>query len=186
MKTLPTELPGLVLVETARHPDARGYLLETWKASSYVAAGIDTPMLQDNVSFSYRGVLRGLHFQHPHDQAKLVGVMQGEIYDVAVDVRAGSPTFGRWFGTLLSQDNGRQLFIPTGFAHGFCVLSETALVSYKCSAEYHAPSTRTLLWSDPQLGIDWPVNDPLLSEKDAMAPTLAQMPLDQLPRFDAS
>lgn len=186
MKTLSTDLPGLLLVEAARHVDARGYLLEAWKESIYTAAGIRTPMRQDNVSFSHRGVLRGLHFQHPHDQAKLVGVLVGEIYDVAVDIRVGSPTFGRWFGAELSEANGRQLFIPTGFAHGFCVLSETAIVSYKCSAEYHAPATRTVLWCDPALGIPWPVSTPLMSEKDATALPLAQMPLEELPRYDVS
>jgi dTDP-4-dehydrorhamnose 3,5-epimerase len=185
MKIIPTELAGLVMVEPQVHTDLRGYLVEHWKHSSYAAAGIPELPLQDNLSYSTKGVLRGLHFQHPVGQAKLVSVLAGEIYDVAVDVRVGSATFARWFATRLSCDNRRQLFIPVGFAHGFCVVSDSALVSYKCSQEYQPELARTILWCDPRLAIPWPVANPTLSEKDACAVTLAEQSVDALPAFEA-
>jgi dTDP-4-dehydrorhamnose 3,5-epimerase len=185
MQVIPTELPGLLIVEPQAHTDARGYLVETWNHARYAAAGIDEPMRQDNLSLSLRGVLRGLHYQQPRYQAKLIGVARGEIFDVAVDIRVGSPTFGRWFGLHLSGENLRQLFIPAGFAHGFCVLSESALVAYKCSQEYDPAGVMTIRWNDPRLAIDWPIGDPTLSESDAAAPTLDELAAAQLPQFDA-
>lgn len=186
MNILPTDLPGVLLVELEVYADSRGYLLETWQQSNYAAAGIDVPMVQDNLSYSTAGVLRGLHFQHPHGQSKLVSVVHGEIYDVAVDVRRGSPTFGRWFAACLSHTNHRQLFIPAGFAHGFCVLSEAACVAYKCSDQYHSETARTIAWNDPRLNIPWPIANPILSAKDAAAPGLDAFPVNNLPDFDAN
>ena len=139
--------------------------------------------MQYNLSFSRKGTLRGLHYQHPHGQAKLVQVLAGHVYDVAVDVRKGSTKFGQWFGVHLSSENKRQIYIPEGFAHGFCVFSETALFSYKCSDFYAAECEAGLLWSDPDLAIDWPVKEPILSEKDAVYPRLRDIPLDRLPGY---
>ena len=138
MNVIETKLPGVLIVEPKVFGDDRGYFFETWQKSRYEAMGIKGKFVQDNVSFSAHGVLRGLHYQHPHDQGKLVSVLQGEVFDVAVDIRVGSPTFGQWVGVHLSGDNYRQLWIPPGFAHGFCVLSDTALVAYKCT-DYYAP-----------------------------------------------
>jgi dTDP-4-dehydrorhamnose 3,5-epimerase len=186
MKILPTNLPGVLLVELEVHADRRGHLIESWQQANYEAAGMNVPMVQDNFSYSTAGVLRGLHFQHPHGQAKLISVVQGEIYDVAVDVRRGSPTFGRWFAARLSQDNHRQLFIPSGYAHGFCVLGDAACVAYKCSDRYYSEAARTIAWNDPQLNIPWPITNPVLSEKDAAAPCLDAFPVDDLPSFGAN
>lgn len=186
MNIVPTELAGLVIVEPKVFGDARGYLLETWNDARYAAAGIEQTMVQDNLSRSSRGVLRGLHFQNPHPQAKLVYVVEGEIFDVAVDIRRGSPTFGRWAGVRLSDANHRQLFIPAGFAHGFCVLSETALVAYKCSELYRPQAEMTILWNDPRLAIDWPIENPSLSAKDAAAAPLEALPADRIPEWSAA
>ncbi len=183
MQIIPTGLPGVILVELDVHTDHRGYLLETWQQASYEAAGIDVPLVQDNLSYSTAGVLRGLHFQHPHGQAKLVSVTKGEIFDVAVDIRRGSPTFGHWVAERLSQHNHRQLFIPAGFAHGFCVLSDGALVAYKCSDTYHPEIAMTIAWNDPRLSIPWPIADPVLSAKDAAAVGLDGFPADMLPVY---
>lgn len=183
MKIIATEFDRLVVVEPTVYSDARGYLLETWNQSRYAAEGMPGPMVQDNLSWSAQGVLRGLHFQNPHPQAKLVQVLQGEIFDVAVDIRRGSPTFAKWFGIRLSSDNRRQVYIPEGFAHGFCVLSESAMVSYKCSEEYRAESEMAIVWSDERLGIDWPVASPAVSPRDAAAPRLDEIPLDRLPSW---
>lgn len=183
MKIHPTELPGLLLVEPDVYRDARGYFMETWNEPRYARSDMVVAMKQDNVSWSKRGVLRGLHFQNPHQQAKLVSVLVGEIFDVAVDVRRDSPTFGRWCGCQLSADNARQLYIPHGFAHGFCVLSDSALVAYKCSEVYRPESELTIHWQDPQLSIHWPIAEPILSPKDIAAPKLDDIPVDRLPRF---
>jgi dTDP-4-dehydrorhamnose 3,5-epimerase len=177
MKFHPTPLPGVILVEPDVHRDARGYFLETWHADKYRAAGIDATFVQDNASRSARGTLRGLHYQEPDAQGKLVRVADGAVYDVAVDVRRGSPTFGRWYGVELSGENHRQLWIPPGFAHGFCVLSAHADFVYKCTTFYSPRSERAVRWDDPDIGVDWPrvdgIGEPLLSQKDRAAPRLA-------------
>jgi dTDP-4-dehydrorhamnose 3,5-epimerase len=183
MKVTPTDLPGVLLVDLDVHGDDRGHLFELYQADRYVRRGITARFVQDNVSFSRRGVLRGLHLQHPAGQAKLVQALAGEVFDVAVDVRLGSPTFGRWIGAALSADNGRQIFIPEGFAHGFCVLSETALVMYKCSDIYDGAASLSILWNDPDLAIDWPVREPLLSPKDARGERLAAIDPGRLPGY---
>jgi dTDP-4-dehydrorhamnose 3,5-epimerase len=157
--------------------------METWRQERYQAAGIRLPFVQDNLSRSARGILRGLHLQHPSDQGKLVYVLEGEVFDVAVDVRVGSPTFGKWTGTTLSSAEHRQLWIPPGFAHGFCVTSETALFAYKCTAPYSGADEVGVLWNDPALGILWPVAEPRLSGKDAALPRLAAIDQARLPRY---
>ena len=149
----------------------------------YEAIGIKEAFVQDNVSFSSRGVLRGLHFQSPQAQGKLVSVMQGEVYDVAVDIRIGSPTFGQWVGANLSGDNHRQLWIPPGFAHGFCVVSETAYFTYKCTDVYAPQAEGGVIWNDPDIGITWPIEDVQLSEKDKKYPRLKDIPADRLPSY---
>ena len=183
MKILPTELEGVVIVEPKVFADARGFFLETWSAERYGAAGLPSAMVQDNLSSSARGVLRGLHYQYPEPQGKLVYVLSGEVLDVAVDIRVGSPAFGRWTSVELSADNKRQLFIPAGFAHGFCVTSERALVAYKCTHPYRPHFDRGLAWNDPEIGVRWPTDAPLLSEKDARAPRLSEIPAELLPRW---
>lgn len=183
MKVAETSLPGVLLVEPEVYRDARGHFVETFRADRYAEAGMPGPFVQDNVSFSRRGVLRGLHLQNPNAQAKLVTALEGEIFDVAVDVRVGSPHFGRWTGARLSADAGHQIYIPAGFAHGFCVLSDAARVGYKCDALYHPGSEMTVLWSDPEIGIDWPVAAPVLSKKDAAAARLADIPRARLPVY---
>lgn len=176
MRVTQTALPDVLIIQPCVHGDARGYFLETFHAERYAQAGIPGPFVQDNLSFSRRDVLRGLHYQWPNAQGKLVCVLQGAIFDVAVDIRRHSPTFGRWVGIDLTDDDHQQLWIPPGFAHGFCVLSDTALVSYKCTAFYAPDCERAIRWNDPDLGIDWPVTAPELSAKDAEAGTLAAVP----------
>ncbi|MGA4643126.1 dTDP-4-dehydrorhamnose 3,5-epimerase [Limisphaera sp. 4302-co] len=180
MKVLPCDLEGLLLIEPRVFGDARGFFLETWNERRYSEAGIRGPFVQDNLSFSRRGAVRGLHFQNPSAQGKLVYVLQGEVFDVAVDLRRSSPTFGRWYGVTLSADNKRQLYIPPGFAHGFAVVSETALFAYKCTAFYAPEHETTLLWNDPDLAIPWPVEDPVLSEKDRQGLRLRDLPEEKL------
>ncbi len=177
MKTLATSLPGVLIVELDEHVDARGRFIETFRASSYAAAGITATFVQDNFSTSMRGTLRGLHFQvAPHAQGKLVWVSAGEIFDVVVDVQRESPTFGQWVGTTLSAENRRQLWIPPGFAHGFCAVSERADVAYKVTEEYARDAERSVRWDDADLAIDWPLETPpLVSPKDARAPTLGEL-----------
>jgi dTDP-4-dehydrorhamnose 3,5-epimerase len=182
MKVTETDLPGVLLVEPDVFVDDRGYFLETFRAERYARAGMAGPFHQDNLSFSQAGVLRGLHFQNPSAQAKLVFALEGEIFDVAVDVRAGSPGFGKWASARLSGDNRRQVYIPEGFAHGFCVLSPTARVMYKCTSVYDAAAEVSVLWNDPDLGIDWPLDSPTLSPKDAAAPRLRDIDPARLPR----
>jgi dTDP-4-dehydrorhamnose 3,5-epimerase len=182
MKFLSTDLPGVVLIEPDVYRDKRGFFLETYHADKYRAAGIDGIFVQDNHSHSVRGTVRGLHAQRHRPQGKLVRVLQGEIFDVAVDIRRGSPTFRRWVGVRLSADNFRQIYVPPDFAHGFCVLSEMADVEYKCTELYDPADEFGVLWNDPALGISWPVREPLLSEKDRTAPRLAEL-TEMLPVF---
>jgi dTDP-4-dehydrorhamnose 3,5-epimerase len=174
MKVLETALPGVLRVEPRVFRDERGYFFEVFQAPRYADAGIDTQFVQHNVSHSKRGVLRGLHFQEPHGQAKLIQVLSGAVYDVVVDVRRGSPTFGRWVSFELDAESAGQIYIPIGFAHGYFVRSEVATLSYHCSDVYAPESDRTVLWSDPTLAIQWPAREPQLNAKDAGAPTLAQ------------
>jgi dTDP-4-dehydrorhamnose 3,5-epimerase len=186
MKVFSTSLEGVLIVEPQVFNDQRGFFMETYHQRRYAACGIDAVFVQDNMSFSVIGSLRGLHYQQPHAQAKLVQVIQGEIFDVALDIRRGSPTFGQWTGAHLSRENGRQLFIPEGFAHGFCVLSETAHVLYKCTDFYAPDAEGGIIWSDPSLGIDWPVKDPLLSIRDSQFPCLYDVSPERLPLYEAT
>ena len=173
MKFLPTELPGVIVVEPDVHRDTRGFFLETFHQRKYHEGGIEGPFVQDNHSHSVRGTLRGLHAQVARPQGKLVRAVAGEMFDVAVDIRPDSPTFGRWVGVSLSGENFRQLYIPAGFAHGFCVLSPTVDVEYKCTDFYDPVDEVTIAWDDPAIGIRWPVTDPTVSPKDSRAPRLA-------------
>lgn len=183
MKVTQTALPGVLLVEPRVFGDARGFFSESYHAERYAAAGIAGRFVQDNVSLSRRGVLRGLHVQHPHAQGKLVQVLRGEVFDVAVDVRAGSPTFGRWAGEYLSAENKRQLWLPTGFAHGFVVMSDEALFAYKCTDYYRPETERTIQWNDPRIGVAWPIVDVVLSAKDRDGVPLADVPPALLPPY---
>jgi dTDP-4-dehydrorhamnose 3,5-epimerase len=176
MRVVPTELPEVLLIEPKVFRDPRGQFYESFQARSYAEAGIPGPFVQDNHSRSVRGTLRGLHFQEPRAQGKLVQVLRGTVYDVAVDIRRGSPRFGKWVGIELSDQDVRQLWIPPGFAHGFCVLSESADFFYKCTELYASEFDRSIAWSDPAIGIRWPVVAPLLSNKDREAPLLANAP----------
>ncbi len=170
-----TEIKDLFIIETKRYGDARGYFMETYKKSDFDAAGLVYDFVQDNQSSSRRGVLRGLHFQKQHPQAKLVRVLSGEVFDVAVDLRRGSETYGKWVGVMLSDENKKQFMIPRGFAHGFVVVSETAEFAYKCDELYHPEDEGGIMWNDPSIGIQWPdVGEIILSEKDKKNPTLAQ------------
>ncbi|MBV1858974.1 MAG: dTDP-4-dehydrorhamnose 3,5-epimerase [Nannocystaceae bacterium] len=186
MKVETTKIAGLVVLEPRVFGDARGFFKETYATQRYAQAGIEAPFVQDNLSKSSRGVLRGLHLQHPHGQGKLVQVLLGEVFDVAVDVRHGSPTFGQWVGVTLSAENHRQFYIPPGFAHGFCVTSDEALFSYKCTDGYHPECEHGVLWNDPEVGIQWPVHEPSLSEKDMEYPRLSEIPVDTLPTFSTT
>jgi dTDP-4-dehydrorhamnose 3,5-epimerase len=183
MKATPTSLPEVLLVEPDVFGDARGYFVETWSRERYRAIGIECDFVQDNLSRSSRGVVRGMHLQNPFPQDKLVSVLLGEVFDVVVDVRVGSPRFGQWVGVTLSGDNKHQLFIPAGFAHGFCVTSEDVLFAYKCSDRYHPETELGFVWSDPDVGIAWPVAGTALSKKDAAYPRLAEIPPDRLTRY---
>ena len=180
-----TSLPGVLLVEPIVHGDARGFFLETWHRDKYRAGGLDATFVQDNHSRSCQGTLRGLHGQDRKPQGKLVRCVEGTIFDVAVDVRRGSPTFARWVGEILSADNFRQLWVPPDFLHGFYVLSESAQVEYKCTDLYDPGHELGVRWDDPEIGIEWPLVDgapPLLSGRDAAAPRLAEI-VDRLPRW---
>lgn len=180
MNSIETKLPGVILVEPDVYEDSRGFFLETWNRKRYEEIGIRETFVQDNVSFSQEGILRGLHFQNPQSQGKLVQVLSGEVWDVAVDIRKGSPTFGQWVGEVLSEQNHKQLYIPPGFAHGFCVTSPTALFAYKCTRFYDPSTEHGILWNDPDLGINWPVERPLLSSKDKDYPRLKDLPSEVL------
>jgi dTDP-4-dehydrorhamnose 3,5-epimerase len=182
MRFLPTELPGVILVEPDVFRDERGFFLETYHVEKYRSGGIPGPFVQDSHSRSVHATLRGLHLQVGRPQAKLVRVVEGEIFDVAVDVRRGSPTFGRWVGITLSAENFRQCYVPAGFAHGFSVLSETAQVEYKCTEVYDRDSELGIAWDDPALAIQWPVRQPVLSDRDRNNPRLSLVK-DRLPAF---
>ena len=182
LRVSPTAIPEVLAIDPVVFGDPRGYFLEVWQQERYASVGLPREFVQDNVSRSAGGILRGLHLQHPFGQGKLVHVLEGEIFDVAVDVRIGSPTFGRWVGEVLSGDNHRQLYVPPGFAHGFCVTSPHALVSYKVTELYHPETELTIAWNDPALGIQWPVSTPSLSAKDASAPRLHDLPASRLPK----
>lgn len=184
MKFLPTRLPGVILVEPEVHRDARGFFLESFQAKKYARGGIRETFVQDNHSRGGRGILRGLHLQLARPQGKLVRVIEGEVFDVAVDVRRGSPTFGRFDHCLLSADNFRQLYIPPNFAHGFVVTSEVAQFEYKCTEYYDPSSELTISWNDPDIAIPWPIDAPTLSEKDGRARRLCELG-DLLPEYAA-
>lgn len=183
MNIVETQLPGVVIIEPQVFGDSRGFFMESWSKARYEAAGLPEAFCQDNVSLSAKGVLRGLHFQHPQGQGKLLSVLQGEVFDVAVDIRVGSPTFGKWIGVRLSSENKRQLYVPEGFAHGFCVMSDIALFMYKCTAYYNPQTEAGLLWNDPDIGIAWPAGEPLLSAKDRENFRLKDIPKAKLPSF---
>jgi dTDP-4-dehydrorhamnose 3,5-epimerase len=174
VRVVPTALPGVVVIEPAVHQDSRGFFLETYHVDKYREHGIVGPFVQDNHSRSVAGTLRGLHLQLRHPQGKLIRVIEGEIFDVAVDVRRGSATFGQWTGSVLTAENIKQMYVPPGFAHGFCVVSAVAQVEYKCTDIYDPESELGIAWNDPQLAIAWPVTQPLLSPRDARHPTLAE------------
>ncbi len=174
MDVFPTTLGPVVIVPDV-YRDARGFFVETFHEPRYAALGIVGPFVQDNHSWSRKGTLRGLHWQEDRPQAKLVRVIEGEIFDVAVDVRPDSPTFGQWTSTMLTAENFKQFFIPPGFAHGFCVLSDVAQVEYKCTAVYNREGERGLIWNDPEVAIAWPLTDPILSDRDRRHPALADL-----------
>jgi len=176
-------LPGVRVIGTTRFDDERGWFAELWNADRYRAAGLDIAFAQANVSFSRRGVLRGMHFQWPNAQGKLISVVSGSVFDVCIDVRVGSPTFGRWFGRVLSAENHQQLWVPEGLAHGFLVLSDTALVHYNCTVPYDAGSDRAIAWNDADVAVGWPHPPRTVSPKDAAAPRLAELRPDSLPHF---
>ena len=182
MRALPTALPGVILVEPVVHRDSRGFFLESYHQQRYREAGITVTFVQDNHSRSVRSTLRGLHFQVRRPQGKLVRALAGEMFDVAVDIRRGSHTFGKWVGARLSAENFRQIYIPPGFAHGFCILSEVGEVEYKCTELYDPTDDQAVAWNDPEIGIEWPLQDPLLSAKDKAAARLSEM-LDRLPAY---
>jgi len=183
MNAEPLALPGVMLLKPRIFRDERGHFFEAWRAAEFDGIGIG-PFVQDNVSVSRKNVVRGLHLQHPRAQGKLVSVLSGRVFDVAVDVRMGSPTFGQWAGAELSGANGFQLWVPPGFAHGFMALTDGAVFSYKCT-DYYTPSVEhTVLWSDPAIGVKWPsVDSAIIAPKDAAAPLLAQMPVGSLPAW---
>jgi dTDP-4-dehydrorhamnose 3,5-epimerase len=182
MRRVPAAIPDVVILEPDVHRDSRGFFLETYHAEKYRAAGIAESFVQDNHSRSLKGTLRGLHLQLQRPQGKLVRVIEGEIFDVAVDVRRGSPTFGKWMGVTLSSENFRQCYLPPGFAHGFAVVSEVAQVEYKCTDLYDPHSELGIAWNDPAIGIEWPVTDPLLSDRDKGHLALSAV-IERLPAF---
>ena len=184
MNVIKTKLPSVILFEPKVFADDRGYFFESFSQQRYADAGILPSFVQDNISFSPKGVLRGLHFQYPQSQGKLVQVLSGEVFDVAVDIRLGSPTFGKWVAETLSETNHRQMYIPPGFAHGFCVISDTAIFSYKCTDYYNAAAESGIIFNDPDINIDWPITTPDLSPKDAAYPMLKDIPHQKLPRFE--
>jgi dTDP-4-dehydrorhamnose 3,5-epimerase len=183
MRRVDTDLPGVCILEPTVFGDDRGFFYESHNTAKFAALGIDAAFVQSNVSRSAQGVLRGLHYQWPNPQGKLVSVLEGEVYDVAVDIRRGSPTFGQWSAAMLSADNKRHFWIPEGFAHGFCVVSESALFTYQCTALYDGAADAGIRWNDGDLAIDWPVSAPLLSEKDTRSPVLADVPPERLPVY---
>ena len=184
MRVINSDLDQVLIIEPEPHIDSRGFFAEIYQARRYRSAGVESDFVQDNISFSQKGVLRGLHYQYPMQQAKLLQVLDGSVFDVALDIRLGSPTFGAWTGVELSSHNHRQIYIPEGFSHGFYVLSQSALIMYKCSYFYSPESEGGVSWDDPDIAIDWPLSgDPLLSGKDASFPRLKDIPRDRLPIF---
>lgn len=183
MKVIETDLPGCVVIEPQVFGDSRGFFFESFNTDKLAAHGLQLRFVQGNVSSSAQGVLRGLHYQWPNPQGKYVSVIEGEVWDAAVDIRRGSPTFGKWTAVVLSADNKRHFWIPEGFAHGFAVLSERAVFTYLCTATYDAKADAGVRWDDPALAIDWPVSHPQLSDKDARAPLLSEIAEDRLPVY---
>jgi dTDP-4-dehydrorhamnose 3,5-epimerase len=184
MNVIDTAVNGVLVIQPRVFTDNRGCFLETWNRRLYAEAGLDVDFVQDNISVSQKGVLRGLHFQHPGGQGKLVQVLHGEVFDVAVDIRVGSPTFGTAVTCTLSDKNHRQFYIPEGFAHGFCVTSEIAVFSYKCTDYYNPATEGGILWNDPELHIHWPIAQPVLSEKDQTLPKLKDLATSRLPMYE--
>lgn len=180
MEIIKTSIPEVIVFVPPVFTDSRGYFLETYQQQKYAAAGIPKPFVQDNQSYSTKNVLRGLHFQLRHPQGKLVRVIQGSVFDVAIDMRKNSPTFGKWHGEILSAENKRQMYVPENFAHGFCVLSDSAEFVYKCTDFYVPGDEVGLIWNDPQVGVKWPIEQPILSDKDAVLPSWADI-LELLP-----
>jgi dTDP-4-dehydrorhamnose 3,5-epimerase len=171
-----TDFAGLVVIEPRVFEDARGFFMETFHSERFAAAGLPTNFVQDNHSLTRRNVIRGLHYQIEHPQGKLVRAIRGQVFDVAVDLRRGSATFGRWFGIELSETNRKQVFIPVGFAHGFCALTDMAEVIYKCTDVYHPAGERTIVWNDTDLNVRWPIEEPVLAEKDKRGVRFADAP----------
>jgi dTDP-4-dehydrorhamnose 3,5-epimerase len=185
MEVTEARIPGVLLIQPRIFADSRGHFLETYQSERYLENGLPSVFVQDNVSYSTRNVLRGMHYQSGRPQGKLVMALRGEILDVVIDIRKGSPTFGEWLGVTLSSDNYRQVYIPEGFAHGFCVTSETAMVLYKCTDYYSPSDERGIRWDDPVLKIDWPVSNPILSGKDMGYPSLEEVREQDLPMWRA-
>jgi dTDP-4-dehydrorhamnose 3,5-epimerase len=185
MKVHQTRLPGVLVIEPAVFGDPRGYFYEGWNKPRFARAGLDFEFVQANVSRSAYGVLRGLHYQWPNPQGKLVSVLEGEVYDVAVDIRRGSPTFGQWEACVLSAANHKHFWVPEGFAHGFVVLSEFATFNYLCTAPYDHAADAGVRWNDAAIAINWPLREPQLSDKDARAPYLADVAPEKLPDYKA-
>ena len=183
MNIIETKLPGVLILEPKVFSDERGHFLESWHSRRYEDAGIRGTFVQDNISFSKKGVLRGLHYQFPQSQGKLIQVLSGRIVDVAVDIRVGSPAYGHWFSEEISDTNHKQMFIPPGFAHGYCVTSETAVFAYKCTEFYNPATEHGIIWNDPELNIDWPVREPALSAKDKNYSRLKDIAPEKLPHF---
>jgi dTDP-4-dehydrorhamnose 3,5-epimerase len=182
VKLIETGVPGLVVVEPVVYGDKRGFFMETWNSDRYGACGLPDRFVQSNISRSAAGVIRGLHYQHPCAQGKLVSVLEGRVFDVAVDIRSDSPTFRQWAGVELSASNHRQLYVPEGFAHGFCVLGDSALLSYLCTTPFNAECDAAIAWNDPDIGIEWPVEPQSLSARDRKAPRLRDVPVECLPQ----
>jgi len=178
-----TKLAGVLILEPKVFTDDRGYFFETWNSTRYEQAGIPGPFVQDNISFSKKGVLRGLHFQYPQSQGKLIQVLSGEVVDIVVDIRVGSPTYGQWLSEVLSESIHRQMYVPPGFAHGYCATSEAALFSYKCTDFYNPVTEQGIIWNDPDIGIEWPIAQPVLSPKDEVYPRLKDLRPENLPQF---
>lgn len=182
MNLIETAIPGVVIVEPEYHPDHRGYLMETYHRDKFKEIGLDVEFVQDNHSSSVKDTIRGFHYQVPRPQGKLVRVVRGAIMDVAVDIREGSPTFGQWVSELLSEENRRQLYLPAGFTHGFCTLTDTADLVMKCTETYSKKDMRIVSWNDPDIGVEWPNSDPILSDKDIAAGSLKDATV--LPQYD--
>ena len=186
MKIIQTDLDGVVTIEPELFKDGRGWFMETYSHRRYSEYGIVESFVQDNISFSQKGVLRGLHFQYPQPQGKLIQVLSGEVMDVVVDIRVGSPTYGQWLGEILSEANHRQMYVPPGLAHGYYTTSETALFSYKCSDFYNPATEHGIIWNDPDIGIEWPTAEPVLSPKDGVYPVLKDLRPENMPQFEGN